>query len=121
MDEFDIIEYMSGLTGFVFDKAVLNRIAYDRGVKEVSSYDELTQENRDLILADLLYVAYMSPNVWASSTMSHGSYSKTVGSQTVYNKEQVYNMMYYIYRKYDDEKLEELDSSSGYLQWLPLY
>ena len=82
MDEkFDILEYLSGLTSFVFDKAVLKRIALDRDVLNVTSYSELDDKTKDLLRADLLLAAYLSPNVWASYTHSHGSYSQTTGSQ----------------------------------------
>jgi len=118
MEEFDIIEYMSGLTGFVLDKAVLKRIALERGVLDASDYEELDQRTKDLLLADILFVVYLSPNVMASSNMQHGSYSKSVGSQTLYTKEQIYNMMYNIYRKYEDEKLEEVQNLDGTLEWL---
>ena len=111
MDEkFDILEYLSGLTSFVFDKAVLKRIALDRGVVSVTSYSELDDKTKDLLRADLLLAAYLSPNVWASYTHSHGSYSQTTGSQTIYieEKERIYNMLRNIYSKYDDAKLEEI-------------
>ena len=111
MDEkFDILEYLSGLTSFVFDKAVLKRIALDRGVLSVTSYSELDDKTKDLLRADLLLAAYLSPNVWASYTHSHGSYSQTTGSQTIYieEKEMIYNMLRNIYSKYDDAKLEEI-------------
>ena len=111
MDEkFDILEYLSGLTSFVFDKAVLKRIALDRGVMNVTDYSELDVKTKDLLRADLLLAAYLSPNVWASATHSHGSFSQTVGSQTIYveEKERIYNMLLNIYGKYEDEKLEEL-------------
>ena len=111
MDEkFDILEYLSGLTSFVFDKAVLKRIALDRGVISVTSYSELDDKTKDLLRADLLLAAYLSPNVWASYTHSHGSYSQTTGSQTIYieEKERIYNMLRNIYSKYDDAKLEEI-------------
>ena len=111
MDEkFDILEYLSGLTSFVFDKAVLKRIALDRGVLSVTSYSELDDKTKDLLRADLLLAAYLSPNVWASYTHSHGSYSQTTGSQTIYieEKERIYNMFRKIYSKYDDAKLEEI-------------
>lgn len=121
METFDIIEYLSGLTQFVFDKAILKRIAYDRDVIEVTDYEELDAKTRDLLRADLLYTAYISPNVWASSSQSHGSYTKTVGSQTIYteDKERLYNTFVGIYKKYEDPMLEEVESSdSGSLQWL---
>ena len=117
-DKMDIIDYLSGLTGFVFDKAVLQRIALDRQAL-YSDPENLDAQTKDLLRADLLYTAYVSPNVWASHTDSHGSFSQTTGSQTIYNedKERIYNIFMGIYRKYNDEKLEEIDDSST-LQWL---
>ena len=56
--KFDVIDYLSGLTGFIFDKAVLKRIALDRGVSDVTEYSQLDGMTKDLLLADLLYVAY---------------------------------------------------------------
>lgn len=118
-DKFDIIEYLSGLTGFVFDKAVLKRIALDRGVYGISDYEDINVQDKELLRADLLYTAYLSPNVWASSTQSHGSFSQTIGSQTTYaeQKEKLYNAFIAVYKKYDDAKLEEIEES-GNLQWL---
>lgn len=118
MVQFDIIEYLSGLTGFVFDKAVLKRIAMERGVLEVTAYDELEQQQKDLLLADLLYTVYMSPNSSASLTKNHGAYSQTIGSQTINDKEGIYNLMIALYRKWNDEKLEAVEEMNGSLQWL---
>jgi hypothetical protein len=119
--KFDIIEFLSGLTNYVFDKAVLKTIALYRGVAEVTSYDELDKKTLDLLEADLLYKAYYSPNVWASSSQSHGSYTKSVGHQTFYiqEKERVYKRFTYLYKKYNDDKLEEIENSNeGNLQWI---
>lgn len=120
MNEFDIIEYLSGLTGFVFDKAVLKRIAYDRDVIDVTDYEELDDKTKDLLRADLLFTAYFSPNIWASSTQSHGSYTKSIGGQTIYtaDKERLYNTFVRIYSKYEDDKLEEIKANEATLQWL---
>lgn len=113
-DEFDIIEYMAGMTNFVFDKVVLERIALDRGVRDVEDYSELTKENKDLILADLLYTAYTGPNVIANHSIQHGSFTKSVGAQTV-NKDELYNIFMGIYRRYDDDMLDAVSSN---LNWL---
>lgn len=113
--EFDILQYMSGLTGFTFDKAVLTRIALERGVGQVTDYAQLTKRQRDLITADLLLTAYLSPTVWASFDQAHGSFKKGVGSQTMYNKEEIYNYLYNIYSQYEDEKLEELPDNSAHV------
>lgn len=109
---FDILEYMSGLTGFVFDKAVLTRIALDRGVNEVTEYEELTQRDKDLLTADLLLTAYLSPTIWASFTQSHGSFKKGIGGQSMYNKEQILDWLRKIYGLYEDEKLDLLDEGA---------
>ena len=120
MDKINIIEYLSGLTAYVFDKSILKRIALDRGVLNVDDCSELDEKTRDLLKADLYYTAYMSPNVWASSTHSHGSFTQTIGSQTVYNeeKERLFKMFMNIYEKYDDKMLSEVSASDSNLQWL---
>lgn len=119
MGTFDIIEYLSGLTQFVFDKSSLVRVAYDRGVIGVTAYEELSQMQKDLLRADLLYSAYMSPTIWASSTNSHGNYTNSVGGQTLQysDRERLYNTFVSIYEKYDDPMLEFIEDR-GYLQWL---
>lgn len=111
--EFDILQYMSGLTGFTFDKAVLERIAFERGVEEVTEYDELTKRDRDLITADLLLTAYLSPNVWASYNQEHGSNKKGIGSQTMYNKDEILDWLRGIYEEYDDPMIDQLPDNSA--------
>lgn len=120
-DKFDIIGYMAGMTAFVFDKDVLKRIAYDRNVYDVPDYYALSKKDKDLIFADLLYTAYISPTTWASSTHSHGSYSQTIGQQTLNyrDRESLYNVFIGIYKKYNDEMLTVVESvGGGTMQWL---
>lgn len=119
--EFDIIRYLSGLLGgFVFDKATLEGIALERGVDNVTSFDELDDKTKELLRADLARAAYYSPNVWASSSQSHGSYTKSIGSQTLYegNRERLYNIFSSIYKKYEDKALEEIEDQDSSVQWI---
>ena len=119
--EFDIIKYLSGLLGgFVFDRATLEAIAWERNVTDVTSFEELDTKTKDLLRADLARAAYNSPNVWASSSHSHGSYTKTTGSQTLYaeDRERLYNIFYNIYKRYEDEKLQEIEKEDCNLQWI---
>ena len=121
--EFDIIKYLSGLLGgFVFDRATLEGIAWEREVTDVTSFDELDVKTKELLKADLAYAAYFSPNTWASSTQTHGSYTKAIGSQTIYEatRERLYNLFMGIYTKYNDEKLEAVKDQSGSLQWIDI-
>jgi len=111
--EFDILQYMSGLTGFTFDKAVLVRIALERGVDNVTAFSQLEKRDIDLITADLLLTAYLSPNIWSSFEQSHGSYKKGIGSQTMYNKEEILDYLRGIYKKYDDPKLDDVPDNSA--------
>lgn len=119
--EFDIIKYLSGLLGgYVFDRATLEVIALEREVTDITSFDELDTKTKELLRADLARAAYYSPNVWASSSQSHGSYTKSIGSQTVYaaEKQKLYNIFSSIYSKYEDEALKEIESEDCNLQWI---
>lgn len=117
-EQFDIYEYLSGLTGFYFDKAVLKRVAMERGVINATSINDIDKKTRDLCVADLLYAMYLSPTSTPTTTKKHGNFSQTIGSQTINSKKDIWNMCYFLYRKWDDEKLEELQSLGGELQWL---
>lgn len=122
--EFDIIKYLSGLLGgFVFDRATLEAIAWEREVTDVTSFDELDDKTKDLLKADLARAAYYSPNVWASSSQSHGSYSRSIGSQTLYegNRERLYNIFSTIYKKYEDKALEEITDTDSTVQWVNVF
>lgn len=111
MAQIDIIQYLEGLTAFVFDKAVLTRIAVERDVMDVTDSKQLTQQQKDLMLADLLYVIYTAPNYTASFTNQHGAYTQTIGSQRYDTKKDVYNIMIGLYKKWDDPKLELLEAN----------
>ena len=119
MDSFNIINYLSGLTAFVFDKQILNNIALSRGLSECTSFEELTQQQKDLCFADELFIAYTSPNVIASSTNQHGTFTHTTGAQTINNKKDIYNIMCLIYQKYgESDKLYALSGFDGDVNWV---
>lgn len=121
MAEFDIIKYLEGLTAFVFDRAVLNRIAMERELTSVESYDNLTQKQKDLALADLLFVIYTAPNYTASLTNQHGAYTQTIGSQRYDSKKDIYNVMVGLYQKWDDDKLDSLQLDANDTVWVNEY
>lgn len=122
--EFDIIKYLSGLLGgFVFDRATLEAIAWERNVVDVTSFDELDTKTKELLKADLARAAYYSPNVWASSSHSHGSYTKSTGAQTLYegDRERLYNIFSTIYTKYKDAALEEITDTDSTVQFIDVF
>lgn len=113
MEQFNIIDWLSGLTAFVFDKQTLINVARKRGALNISEYEDLEDRQRDLMYADLLFVIYTSPNKTASHTNQHGSFLTTTGSQTIDKQDSIYNVMMFYYRKWDDEIVEILEEDSG--------
>lgn len=120
-ESFNIISHISGLTGFVFDKDVLVRVARKVGLLDIESASELTQEDEDRCEILLLETALRSPYITASSTNQHGSWTKTVGSQTMTEavKKEIRNRLSFLYKKYEmEEELESLEGSAGFVQWI---
>ena len=120
--KFNIINYLAGMTGFVFDKDVLQRIALDCGVSEVIEYSELTQENKDRCMIALLRTILNTPYSTASHTSKHGEWQEQIGSQslTAAFREDIRAQLKKLAQKYDDEELlEELEDMGATLQWMP--
>lgn len=111
----EIIEYMSGLTGFAFDESVLKRIAADRGVEHVMYVSQLSQKAKDLLLADLLWTASFGPNNIPSFQHQHGQFSTSIGQQTIGNRDRLYDMAMRLYRKWGDERADLVSDSC--LSW----
>lgn len=119
MASFDIIQYMASLTGFNFERGILERIAFERDVRDCTDIKEVTSKQKDLITADLLFVIYTSPSQSASWSKKHGQFSQSMGSQTITDKSNLYDYMLYLYKKWDDPKLEEVEGLDAGLTWLP--
>lgn len=120
--KFNIINYLAGMTGFVFDKDVLQRIALDCGVSEVTKHSELTQEKKDRCMIALLRTILNTPYSTASHTSKHGEWQEQIGSQslTAAFREDIRVQLKKLAQKYNDkELLEELEDMGATLQWMP--
>lgn len=118
---FNIIDFIAGLYPYVFDIAVLRRVAYDCGVIEITEYSELTEEQKDRCRMALLETLVLNPYQTASQTSKHGEWQEQTGSQmtTVKNIESIKNELKRLYKKYgEDEKLEQLESETANLEWM---
>lgn len=109
---------MGSLTGFTFERPVLERIALERNVQDVVSLEDLSQKDRDLILADMLFILYTSPTQTASLTKQHGAFSQTIGSQYISDKRNIYALMNKLYAKWGDPKLDDISDTAGGMTWL---
>lgn len=118
---FNIIDFIAGLYPYVFDIAVLRRVAYDCGVIEITEYSELTEEQKDRCRIALLETLVLNPYQTASQTSKHGEWQEQTGSQmtTAKNIESIKNELKMLYKKYgEDEKLEQLESETANLEWM---
>lgn len=118
---FNIIDFIAGLYPYVFDIAVLRRVAYDCGVIEITEYSELTEEQKDRCKMALLETLVLNPYQTASQTSKHGEWQEQTGSQmtTAKNIESIKNELKRLYNKYgEDEKLEQLESETANLEWM---
>lgn len=118
---FNIIDFIAGLYPYVFDIAVLRRVAYDCGVIEITEYSELTEEQKDRCRIALLETLVLNPYQTASQTSKHGEWQEQTGSQmtTAKNIESIKNELRRLYKKYgEDEKLEQLESETANLEWM---
>lgn len=118
---FNIIDFIAGLYPYVFDIAVLRRVAYDCGVIEITEYSELTEEQKDRCRIALLETLVLNPYQTASQTSKHGEWQEQTGSQmtTAKNIESIKNELKRLYNKYgEDEKLELLESETANMEWM---
>lgn len=118
---FNIIDFIAGLYPYVFDIAVLRRVAYDCGVIEITEYSELTEEQKDRCRIALLETLVLNPYQTASQTSKHGEWQEQTGSQmtTAKNIESIKNELKRLYKKYgEDEKLEQLENETANLEWM---
>lgn len=118
---FNIIDFIAGLYPYVFDIAVLRRVAYDCGVIEITEYSELTEEQKDRCRMALLETLVLNPYQTASQTSKHGEWQEQTGSQmtTAKNIESIKNELKRLYNKYGEgEKLEQLESETANLEWM---
>ena len=118
---FNIIDFIAGLYPYVFDIAVLRRVAYDCGVIEITEYSELTEEQKDRCRIALLETLVLNPYQTARQTSKHGEWQEQTGSQmtTAKNIESIKNELKRLYKKYgEDEKLEQLESETANLEWM---
>lgn len=118
---FNIINYIAGLTGYAFDTDVLNRIALDCGVMDITEYSQITEEQKDKCKIALLETLLFSPSQSASQTDRHGDWQTQIGSQTISASllDSARAELKRLYKKYDQQdKIESLNDVGAGLCWI---
>lgn len=99
-----------------FEKKHYVKIALDRGVDpEADVYDDaqVTQRQRDLMDADIIYYAVLKrPSNTASQSQSHNGYQRSVGSEQDFYQDDKIQYAIRIYQRYEDDKGEDLEELS---------
>lgn len=89
------------------------KIALDRGIDpsaDVYNNNTVTQKERDLLTADLIFMAVLlRPSNTASLQQSHNGYQKTVGQEQDFSQDEKIKYAIRIYQNYDDPKGQELE------------
>ena len=102
------------------------KIALDRKIDPSwDVYDEsmVTEKDRDLMTADLIYMAVLlRPSNTASLQQSHNGFQKTIGGEQDFYQDDKIQYAIRIYKRYNDEKagdLEEL-ATNRRIKFIPI-
>lgn len=118
-----VLDWLKASERYTFEESTLVKIAAERGCDiEADAFDaEITQRQRDLMLADIIFTAVLlSPSNTASLSQSHNGYQKTIGQeQDTYRKDKL-KFALAIYRKYNDEKAELLEAVVPKIRFIPI-
>lgn len=119
--DFSILDFLSGLTRFTFDKRHLQTVAWKCGVASIESYDDMTTELAEKCEIELLKLVVYGPYTTSSVKNKHGNAEVDVGSYTLTSTqlESVKARLRRLMEKYDmDDEVEELDNAGGQLTWI---
>jgi len=109
-----VLEWLDASTMYSsFTEKNFVKIALDRGISPLADvYDEtvVTQRERDLMTADLIFMAVLlRPSNTASLQQSHNGYQKTIGQEQDFYQDEKIKYAIRIYQNYDDPKGDELE------------
>lgn len=117
-ENFDIIKWLGNKLEYDIPRATLEGIVMERGCSGITSFADLSQKDKDLMIADAAFYIYTGPNQTSSITQSHGDYTYTRGAQILTDKRHLYELMMSLYRKWNDPMAETVEESEGGVQWL---
>ena len=112
-----IIEYVTSLIGYPIKQFVVERIIKERGLEDIDDWTDMTTRMRNLVVADLLFNLFTSPNDTGSKSKTHNNFTVSVGGTKLYDKNDIYSLMMTLYKNPDQELWEALDNIGG-CQWL---
>lgn len=109
-----VLEWLEASTMYSsFTEKNFIKIALDRGIDpnwDVYDKTTVTERERDLMTADLIYTAVLlRPSNTASLQQSHNGFQKTIGSEQDFYQDDKIQYAIRIYKRYNDEKAGDLE------------
>ena len=120
-----VLEWLESSTMYSsFTEKNFIKIALDRGIEPSADvYDEsvVTKKDRDLMSADLIYMAVLArPSDTASLQQSHNGYQKTIGQEKDYYQDTKIKYAIGIYKLYGDERAATLENLQRKIRFVPI-
>lgn len=118
-----VLEWLESSTMYSsFTEKNFIKIALDREIDPESDvYKDVTKRERDLMSADLIYMAVLArPSDTASLQQSHNGYQKTIGQEKDYYQDTKIKYAIGIYELYGDEKAATLENLQRKIQFIPI-
>lgn len=118
-----VLEWLEAATRYTFDEATFKKIAYDRGCnpEDIVYSEYVSKKQRELMLADIIFTAVLlSPSSTSSSSQSHNGYQKNIGSETDYYQDDKITYAIQIYKLYEDERANILESVKKRIKFVPI-
>lgn len=115
--QFNIVDRIARLTNYPIPREKVEDIVEERGLKNVKSWSEVSNRDRNLALASILFHMWTSPSNTGSKTKQHGDFSITIGGVILTDKDHIFELMNRIWQNPDAE-LPELMQNLGGCQWI---
>ena len=82
-----VLDWLKGITRYNFEDTTFQTIALGRSVGIDDDISNLNAENKELLTADIIFTAVvLSPSSTSSSSISHGGFQMSKGSETDQNQ-----------------------------------
>lgn len=115
------LDWLKASTRYTFDDATFNKILTDRGISPDTDIISVGQEEKDLMMADIIFTAtFLSPSSTSSLQQSHNGYQKSIGSESDYRFGDKLAYALLIYKRYGDAKAEIIEQTKKKIRFIPI-
>lgn len=110
----NVLEWLKWSSRYNIEDRSYEKIAIDREISIDADAMTLTTEQKELLIADILFVALiLSPSSTSSIESTHNNFSRKIGGESLNNERYLKDkaIMEGIYKKYGDARYEMLQAN----------